>query len=349
MLVSELDTPVLVIDLDIMEENIRRLEAELSALGMRSRPHIKTHKVPAIAHKQLAAGAIGITCQKLGEAEVFAAAGIKDILIAYNIVGRQKLDRLLRLTYQATITVAVDSEEVAHGISGYAQEEGGTVRVVVEVDSGNHRAGVWSAEEAVALARKIATMPHLQFYGLMAYPSAERLREVFARAREQLERDGIPVGVISGGGTGLHPMARELGLTEHRSGTYVFNDMNQVRAGNATLEQCAETVLVTVVTVTSLGHATMDGGSKTFTSDDLRPGVPIGYIKEYPDIFLERLNEEHGILNLTKSSHRLKVGDQLTIIPNHACGITNLHDYMVGARKGRVEVIWPILARGKIR
>jgi D-serine deaminase-like pyridoxal phosphate-dependent protein len=326
-----------------------RLQRDLDRLGLQNRPHIKTHKIPAIGWRQLEAGATGITCQKLGEAEVFAAAGFKDILIPYNIVGRSKVERLVQLTYQARVTAALDSDVTARGISEVARNEGATVPVLIELDSGAHRAGVQSPEEALALGRTIDDLPGLSFQGLMCYPSRPQMNDFFARARELLERDGIPVHIISGGGTGAQEVSAATGCTEHRSGTYVYNDVNVLRSGRCTIEQCAMRVMVTVVSTAYPGKATVDGGSKTFTSDSVGPDRPNGYCVEHPEIYLERMNEEHGILNTERFQGQLKVGQRLTIIPMHACGTTNLHDYVAAQRNGKVVARWPIPARGKIR
>ncbi len=354
--VADLDTPVMVVDLDQVRDNIRRLQEELDVLGLKSRPHIKTHKIPAIGHWQLQAGAIGITCQKLGEAEVFADAGFDDILIPYNIVGAPKLERLTRLARRVKLAVAVDSEYTARGIAEACQEAETSVTLLVEVDSGGHRAGVQTAREAQALARAIADFPGVTFGGFMCYPSRPQMAELFAEARDLLARDGIPVETISGGGTGAQKVSKQIGCTEHRSGTYVYNDLSVWRAGNCTIDQCAMSILATVVSTSCPGYATIDGGSKTFTNDALRQNDSNGYVREYPDVYLQRMNEEHGVLSLDRLAEgapRPKVGEKLHVIPNHACGTTNLHDVVYGYRRHHgeeiVEVEWPVLARGKIR
>ncbi|HEX2036466.1 MAG TPA: alanine racemase [Chloroflexota bacterium] len=354
--VADLDTPVMVVDLDVLEGNIRRLQEELNALGLSSRPHIKTHKIPSIGHMQVGAGAAGITCQKLGEAEVFADAGFTDILVPYNIVGAPKLERLTRLARRVTLTVAVDSEVTARGIAEACQEAGTTANLLVEVDSGGHRAGVQNAKEAQALARAIGDFPGVTFQGFMCYPSRPPMGELFDEARDLLTRDGIPVNVISGGGTGAQQVSKDTGCTEHRSGTYIYNDLSVLRSGHCTLEQCAMSVLVTVVSTSCPGYSTVDGGSKTFTNDALRRDGSNGHVREYPDIYLQRMNEEHGVLslaNLPQGAARPAVGEKVHIIPNHACGTTNLHDVVYGYRRRGgeevVEVEWPVPARGKIR
>lgn len=349
MHIDELDTPVMVVDLDIVEANISRLEAELARLGVHGRPHIKTHKIPAIGRKQLGAGAIGIACQKVGEAEVFAAAGFDDILIAYNIVGRSKVERLVRLQYQARAIAAVDAVETASAIAGIASEERVKVPLVVEIDAGGHRAGVQTAQAACDLARHIADTDGTRFDGIMCYPTTVAVIPVLCEARDLLEKAGLPPRIVSGGGTGAQHRAPEAGLTEHRSGTYVYNDLSCVRAGKATIDQCAMQLLVTVVSTASPGFATVDGGSKTFTNDSLQADGHNGYVLEYPDSYLERMNEEHGVLNTSRGARSPRVGEKLRIIPNHACGATNLHDYVAAHRGGTVEAIWPVAARGTIR
>ncbi len=349
MHISDLDTPVMVVDLDIVEGNIKRLEDSLASLGVRGRPHVKTHKIPAIARKQVAAGAIGITCQKVGEAEVFVQGGLTDILIPYNIVGRSKIERLARLQHQAHVTAAVDASDTARSIAKVAVDEHTTIPLVVEVDAGGHRAGVQSAENVVEVAKAIADSPGISFDGIMCYPTSPHVIPILREACSLLEAAGLAPRIISGGGTGRQHLAREAGLTEHRSGTYLYSDMNCVRAGYTTLEQCAMQVLVTVVSTAAPGHATVDGGSKTFTNDSLQQDHRNGYVLEYPEIFLHHMNEEHGILDTSQSDKQPKVGEKLRIIPNHACGTTNLHDYVAVHRGGHVEGIWPVAARGTIR
>lgn len=349
MHISELDTPMMLVDLTVLEDNIRRLQAELTAMGINGRPHIKTHKIPAFGRKQLDAGAIGVCCQKVGEAEVFAQAGFDNILIAYNIVGRPKVERLARLQHLTHAIAAVDSSDTLRGIATAARDEGVRVPLVVEIDAGGHRAGVPTADEAVALARRIADTPGVAFEGIMCYPTTERVIAILGEAREHLVRAGLPPAIVSGGGTGAQRHARAAGLTEHRSGTYAYNDMNCVRRGVATIEQCAMQVLVTVVSTASPGWATVDGGSKTFTNDALQADSHNGYVLEYPDVFLHHMNEEHGVLATEQSARTPKVGEKLRIIPNHACGTTNLHDVVAAHRNGIVEACYPIAARGTIR
>lgn len=363
--VADLDTPSMVVDLDKLEANIQRLQASLDSLGLANRPHIKTHKIPAIGHMQIAAGAKGITCQKLGEAEIFADAGFDDILIPYNLVGAPKMERLTRLARRVKMTVAVDGAVAARAIAEACDAAGVEVTLLIEVDTGMHRAGVQSPEDAQTLARSIADSPGVRFGGLMCYPTKPAMVAFHAEVRDRLTRDGIPLEQFSGGGTGAQQVSKDAGCTEHRSGTYSYNDLSVWRAGNCELDQCAMSVLVTVISTSCPGFSTIDGGSKTFTNDALQTTGVNGYVREFPEIYLEKMSEEHGVLNLsrlTDASARPRVGDKIHVIPNHACGTTNLHDVVYGYRAHGsrpangtlsgdelIEVEWPVPARGKIR
>jgi D-serine deaminase-like pyridoxal phosphate-dependent protein len=354
MLVSELDTPVVTIDLDVMEETIRRYQAYCDQHGVLNRPHIKTHKIPAIAHKQVEAGAVGITCQKLGEAEVFVAAGLKDVLIPYNIIGAQKLERLCNLAKQARMSVCVDSEYTVRGISEVAQREGVEINLEVECDTGMHRAGVQSPQEAAALARLIARLPGVRFQGWMTYPTTKETVPFFEEASRLIAGEGLSAEIRSGGGTGGMWRAHEAlpTVNEHRAGTYIYFDRNCVGAGAATWEQCAQRVIMTVVSRPTKDRCILDGGSKTLSNDGVHKSMTgYGRIVEYPDALIAQQSEEHGHVDLSgcPADKRPEIGERVSVIANHACQTTNLHDEVVGVRKGKVEVVWPVLARGKIR
>jgi D-serine deaminase-like pyridoxal phosphate-dependent protein len=344
---DDLDTPALTIDLEVMADNIHRLQAYCDRHGLANRPHIKTHKIPAIAHQQLTAGAVGITCQKLGEAEVMVAAGIRDVFIPYNLLGPAKLARLVRLCRQAKMSVACDSATTAQGLSEAMTTAGLALPVLIEVESEHHRAGVTSAQAAVALAHEIDRLPGLIFGGLMIYPSGSESAPFLAEVIDALQRAGLPPQVVSGGGTPQAYRCHQVaGLTEIRVGTYVFNDWTVVRGGWCTPEQCALKVLVTVVSAPTADRVLIDGGSKTFTNDGQ---FPMGHIIEYPEAQVYRLHEEHGFVDVSRCPRRPKVGERLTVIPNHACGTTNLHDVAHGLLGDTVEVTWKIEARGKVQ
>ncbi len=355
----------MVVDLDRLEGNIARLQASLDSLGLANRPHIKTHKIPAIGHMQVAAGAVGITCQKLGEAEIFADAGFHDILIPYNLVGAPKMERLVRLARRVKMTVAIDGGVAAQAIAAACDAAGVEVTLLIEIDTGMHRAGVQTPGEAQSLARQIADSPGVRFGGLMCFPTKPAMGDFRSEATDLLARDGIAIDQFSGGGTGSHAVSKAAGCTEHRSGTYAYNDLSVWRAGNCELDHCAMSVLVTVVSTSCPGFSTVDGGSKTFTNDALQASGMNGHVREYPEIYLEKMSEEHGVLNLSRVAEgapRPRVGEKVRVVPNHACGTTNLHDVVYGYRvRGArpadgsltgdeiIEVEWPVPARGKIR
>ncbi len=345
--IHDLDTPCLTVDLDIMMRNIVRLQECLDSGGVANRPHIKTHKVPAIAQLQLEAGASGITCQKLGEAEVMADAGIGDILITYNIVGRQKLDRLVRLAKRVDLTVTVDSLEVAKGIAEAAEEADTTVGVLVELATELERTGVPAPADLVELACNVARLPGLRLRGMMLYPSSPRNAGRVAEAVAGLTAAGLPTEIVSGGGTAAALQVREVPeITEHRAGTYLFNDRATVEKGAATWDDCALSVLVTVVSRPVPNRAIVDGGSKTFSSDY---GVPVGHVVDWPGAQVYKMNEEHGYVDVGGCATKPAVGDRMRVVPNHVCSTVNMHDVMFGLRHDRVEVVWTIEARGKLR
>ncbi len=352
MHVNELDTPAVTIDLDRLDANIRRVQAMVAGAGIGNRPHIKTHKIPAIAKMQMAAGAIGITCQKLGEVEVFIDAGAADdILISFNIVGEAKTDRLMELSSRVKrLAVVADNETVVRGLSEAGVRHGRDVPILIECDVGFGRNGVQSPEAALSLARFAMNMPRIRFEGLMAFPTTgPNAAEYLSRAIALFEADGIPLPVISGGGT---PALKTLGdfpmLTEHRAGTYVYNDVMMVSSGIATWDDCALQVRATVVSVPTPDRAIVDAGSKVLTREQYYV-KDFGRIVEYPEAVVGNVSEEHGVLDLSRSAAKPKVGEVVSIIPNHCCVVSNMMDEVHGVRDGRVEVTWPVAARGRVR
>ena len=348
--INQLDTPVPIIDLNRVEANIARMQSHANAHGVALRPHIKTHKLPILARKQLEAGAIGIACQKIGEAEIMAAAGIPDILITYNLVGATKIERLARIALQTKISVAIDNLVALETLSEAAKIAQTQIGVLIEFDSGNQRTGVQNHSELLELARAIRAHELLEFAGLMTYPTTPSVAAWVLEARGQLKNAGFELSVISGGGTPAAWNEAALpGITELRPGTYIYNDRMMMAASAATLEQCALNLLVTVVSRPTSNRAVIDAGSKTFSSDQLATNQGYGLVLEYPEAILERINEEHGMLDLSACNRKPQIGEQLRIIPNHACVVTNLHDEIVAHREGKVEAIWQVLARGKTR
>ena len=359
MNLNDLDTPVLLADLDILERNIARMARISHNGGKALRPHTKTHKTPEIARMQIAAGAQGLTCAKLGEAEVLVDAGFDDVFIANQIVGPLKIERLLNLALRARITVAIDSVEVALPIGDAAAARGIRVPVRIEVDTGLGRAGARSAPEVLAIARCAAESRGLEFAGIFTheghlYKSAEpALAAAHAAGQmlgtaDMLADAGLPCEAISVGSTpGASLMAPYEGLTELRPGVYVFNDRTQVRLG-APGEACALTVLATVVSVRSDGKIIIDAGTKSMASDCPFEDRTFGEIVGHPEVRFVGASEEHGHL-MPEGGTTLRVGDRMRIIPNHACTCVNMHDMMTAVRGETVEATWTIAGRGKIR
>lgn len=352
MRVEDLDTPSVVVDIDRVERNLKRWQDYCDLHGLKNRPHIKTHKVPELARRQMELGAAGICCQKLGEAEVMADAGLEDILIPYNLLGRSKLARARELARRVRLTVACDSDVVADGLAEAFAGEEQPLGVMVEVDSGMGRCGVTSVEEAAGLAVRVAGSRGLRFAGFMTYPAPRgtaQVQEVMSAAVEALARRGIETPVVSGGGTPDMWRAHEAPVvTEYRIGTYIYYDRMQVAAGAATFEDCALTIRTTVVSRPGSDRAVLDAGSKTLTSD-LGPLQGHGHIVEYPEARITKLSEEHAQVDLSACAARPSIGEQVTVIPNHCCVVSNLFDSIAVASNGRIVGRFPIAARGLVR
>jgi len=348
----EYGTPVAVIDLDRVERNIARVQADCDAAGVANRPHIKTHKSPMLARRQIEAGARGITCQKLGEAEVMADAGIDDILISYNLLGDEKMARLAALQGKASMTVAADNTVVIDGLPKAAAISGRPLSVVVECDTGRKRAGVETPAEAIALARQIAASKGLHFAGFMLYPTETGWAEAQAfydAALAGVREHGLNASMVSTGGSpNLKNLGKLSGATEHRPGTYIYNDRMQVAAGVATWDDCALTIYSTVVSRAAPERGILDAGSKTLTSDT---GGLDGYglILEHPEAKIARFAEEHGFLDLSRSNTRPNVGDVVRVVPNHVCVVVNMMDEVVMVRGEEIVGVLPVAARGKLR
>lgn len=360
----ELSTPALTIDLDILERNLERMATYCREHNLNLRPHTKTHKTLEVARMQLERGAVGLTVAKVGEAEVMAAAGPDEILVAYPVWGAKKLGRLAALARDRRILLSLDNETTAEALSRTVSSAGSTVGVLVEFDSGLHRCGVPPGPLCLELARKIEKMPGLKFRGLMTFPGniwgteEDRKKEVkqvadrFEKALKPFHNAGMHVEIVSGGSTPSAFMSHEIpGLTEIRPGTYVYNDLNTYFQGACKLEDCAARVVTTVVSTAVPGRAMIDAGSKTLSSDSLGsgPATGHGYAVEVPDAPVIKLNEEHGYLDITKSSHSFRVGETITVIPNHVCACVNMHDEVFYVRKGQVQGSWKVAARGKVR
>jgi D-serine deaminase-like pyridoxal phosphate-dependent protein len=347
------DTPVPVIDLDRVERNIAKAQAYCDQHGLRLRPHIKTHKLPVLAHKQLTAGAIGITCQKISEAAVMAASGIDDILLTYNIVSDSKLPALTQLIWATEhLTIALDNDVAVNLAGRAALQAGRELDILVEFESGKLRTGVLTPEQALTLAKTILATKHLNFAGFMTYPVSQVSGDWVSRAKDLFSKHDIPITVFSGGTTPLMWQAHEVaGLTELRPGTYIYHDRATVAAGAATLDECALHVHATVVSTPEPGRAVIDAGSKTLSSDRISPeyGEGYGLVLEYPEAIITNLSEEHGVLDVSACQNQPKIGERVRIVPNHVCVVTNLHDEIIFQRDGVVQGVYPVWARGKTR
>lgn len=347
---DQIDTPAILIDLGKVEANLARAQAHANATGVTLRPHIKTHKLPRFAHRQVALGAVGITCQKLGEAEVMADAGIRDIFVPYNILGSAKLDRLAALHARVTLSVTTDSTET---LAGYASRFAQThpLSVLIECDTGTGRCGVQTPEQALALAQMIAMAPGLRFGGLMTYPPRGRPGDAehwLARAVALLRNAGLPPArVTSGNSPDFYQTASGGTATELRPGTYIYSDRMQVAFGHGTLDDCALSVLATVVSRPTDSRAVLDTGSKALAADTC-PLPGHGHILEYPGAVITLLNEEHAIVDVSACSRRPAIGDRVRIIPNHVCVVSNLFDQVHLIDQGAFVGTEAVAARGKL-
>jgi D-serine deaminase-like pyridoxal phosphate-dependent protein len=350
--IDELDTPVPVVDLDIVEHNLAKMQAYCDSHGLNLRPHIKTHKIPAFAHRQVELGAKGITCQKLGEAEVMIDAGLDDILISYPLVGATKADRLAALSRRAKLRVGVDSGFAVETVAAAARASNVPIGILVEFDSGNQRTGVVSVDEALNLAIAVEKSPGLRFDGLMTYPSTDATAEFVANARHSFFKAGIAISVVSGGGTPNAWQAHKIaGLTEVRVGTYIYQDRATVAAGAADIGECALHLHATVISRPTPDRAVIDAGSKSLSSNRIDPSAGSGYglIRGYEEAVIERLNEEHGVIDVSRCSRKPQVVERVQIIPNQVCVVSNLHDEIAVSRGGILLDTRRVEARGKTR
>ena len=344
----EVDTPALVVDVDRLDRNLARWQAHCDAVGLANRPHVKTHKSVEIARRQVALGARGITCQKLGEAEVMADAGIDDILIPYNLTGETKLERLAVLARRVDVAVSIDDERLLAGLSDAAARSR-EIRVLVECDTGLGRVGVGTPEAAAVLARETARRDGLRFGGFLTYPSRPGAAAFLAEAERQARAAGLEVETVSAGGTPTMWASGELRptVTEYRVGTYAFHDRATVAAGAASADDVALTVRATVVSRPSADRAVLDAGSKVLTHDP-GPGPGFGTILEAPESIVEWLSEEHAVVAVAPGDS-LELGEQVRVVPNHVCVVVNLADELVVHGEGIEPTTWPVDARGRSR
>lgn len=344
-------TPCAVIDLDIVDRNIARIQKICDAAGVKNRPHIKTHKSPTLAKLQLEAGATGVTCQKLGEAEVMVDAGIDDVLVSYNLISAARSGRLAALLRRAPIKVCADNpvtlNEYAEAVAGC----GRPLNVLVECDTGRKRAGVETPAEVVQLARQIKDDDRLAFAGLLLYPtetSWPQTQSFLDEAAAGLNELGLTAQIVSTGGTPNLPNVGSLsGATEHRAGTYIFNDRMMMDCAIAEQDDCALTVYSTVVSRAGPERGILDAGSKTLTSDT--GGLDgFGHLLEHPQARIAGFAEEHGFLDLAACNERPDVGEIVRVIPNHVCVVVNMFERLVAVRGGEIVEVLPVAARGRL-
>jgi D-serine deaminase-like pyridoxal phosphate-dependent protein len=361
----ELDTPAVLVDLDTLERNVSSMAARAERAGVKLRPHTKTHRSAWIARRQLEHGARGITVAKLGEAEVMLAAGFTDQLIAYPIVGDLKLRRLRAIAERAAVIVSLDSVAAAEQVATVGRELGRRLPLYVDVDSGLGRCGLPPGRPTADLVLEIARLDGVEVVGLMTHAghayrarSAEELRRVahqeaaaLAETAEALRRDGLPMRELSVGSTPtahhLEEVAPRYGVTEARPGTYVFMDANQVGLGVASEEDCALTVLASVVSRPVPDRAVLDAGSKTLGADGGGAGG-YGRVRGCPEGVITLLNEEHAVVRVPPSC-AWRVGDRVEVIPAHACIPPNLTDELIGTRGGAVVEAIRVDGRGRSR
>jgi D-serine deaminase-like pyridoxal phosphate-dependent protein len=358
--VEELETPFLLVDLDRLDRNLDRMASYAAGHRLALRPHTKTHKSPWVATEQLRRAAVGLTCATVLEAEVMAEV-CDDILLAYPPVGTARLHRLLGLPQNVAITVALDSADVVEPLARAARERGRQVGVYIELDLGMRRVGVSAIDQAITLARLVSQREPLIYRGITFYPGhirglidgqgddLTRLSRDLCAVVDELERHGLRPEVVSGGSTPTVARAHEVeGLTEIRPGTYAYNDRLTYQVGACGWDDCALTVLASVVSTVVPGQAVIDAGSKALGREPaISPEDGYAAVLDRPEVTVQRLSEEHGILDLRNSGWQPQVGEQVRLVPNHVCIVVHLHEIVYGLRNGRIETSWPVAARGR--
>ncbi len=358
---AAVETPALVVDLDVFEHNLDLMANAVRGSGLRLRPHAKSHKCPDIARAQVARGAVGVCCQKVDEAEVFVAAGIADVLVTNEVVAPAKIARLAALARSATVGVLVDSAQVIGDLSAAAVMAGGTLHVYVEIDVGAHRCGVVPGPDAVRLAQAVAAAPGLVFRGLHAYQgAAQHLRRpderrgaiaaasaLAAQTRDLLVAAGIACPVVTGAGTGTWQLERDSDVyTELQPGSYVFMDADYGRNALAPDQHAFEQslyVLAAVMSVPAADRAIVDAGLKALAVDSGMPEVHAARGLEFV-----KASDEHGVLQVDPAQATPVLGERIWLIPGHCDPTVNLYDWIVGMRHDRVECLWPVAARGAL-
>lgn len=359
---DELNTPVPIADIGRVEHNLDRMADYAARHRLALRPHTKTHKSPVIARMQMDRGAVGLTCATPRELEVMSAV-CGDVLLGYPPVSPHVARRVAAISRSVRVTVALDSAEAMHEISAAAVRAGREVDVYVEVDIGMNRVGVQSAKQASLLAKMVGNSPALNFAGIAFYPGhirrnveeqesqlsevSDRLGEVIA----EMDAAGVRPGAVSGGSTPTAWRSHEIaGVTEVRPGTYVYNDRTTAMLGACEWDDCALTILATVVSTSVGGQAVVDAGTKALGREPVGgtvPGEGFGSLLEHPEVIVKAMSEEHGLLDLTLTAWAPRVGDLVRIIPNHVCIAVHLFDEVIAVRDGRIVDTIPVVARGR--
>ena len=361
MPLAEVDTPALIVDLDAFERNLTAMADSIAAAGVRIRPHAKTHKCAVIARRQMALGAVGVCCQKVSEAEALVQAGVSDVLVSNQVVGRRKISRLVALSRDAKLGVCVDDARNTAEIGKAAAAANVTIDVLVEIDVGAGRCGVPPGDEALALARQVASTDGLRFAGLQAYHgSAQHIRDYAERGRaidsaasmaratvESLAEEGIECETVAGAGTGTWQFEAASGVyNELQSGSYIFMDVDYATNLDASGDPFTDFehslfVYSTVMSRPVRERAVLDAGLKAFATDC---GMP--RMADVESAAVLNASDEHAVVDLTASNASVGVGDKVRLIPGHCDPTVNLYDWYVCVRGDRVEALWPIVARG---
>ena len=361
MALADVDTPALLVDLDAFERNLDAMAGNISAAGVRLRPHAKTHKCAEIARRQMALGAVGVCCQKVSEAQALARAGVPDVLVSNQVVGRRKIERLAALAREAKVGVCVDDAGNAAEIGAGAVAAGVTIDVLVEIDVGAGRCGVSPRDEALALARRVTSTDGLRFAGLQAYQgSAQHLRSYAGRGQaievaasmaratvDLLAQAGIECETVAGAGTGTWQFEAASGVyNELQAGSYIFMDVDYARnfdetGGAFNAFEHALFVYATVMSRPTRHRAVLDAGLKAFATDS---GMP--RLADIESAAVSGASDEHAVVDLSASNADVTVGDKVRLIPGHCDPTANLYDWYVCTRGDRVEALWPIEARG---
>ena len=368
MAVADVDTPALMVDLDAFERNLKTMSDAVAKFGVKLRGHSKTHKCPIVARRQMALGAVGACCQKVGEAEAMVHGGVTDVLVSNQIVGRTKLRRLCALASLAKIAVCADDAGNVEDLNTAAVEAGITLPVLVEIDVGSNRCGVQPGEDALALAQKIDRSSNLSFGGLQSYHgSAQHMRtyddrqtaigSAVAKTRETIDllgKNGLTCGIIGGAGTGTYQFEANSGVyNELQAGSYIFMDADytkNLKQGGGFIDEFQNALFVYATVMSKPGdtHAAVDAGHKAYSIDS---GLPV--LRDFPELEFSGASDEHGKILLNKafndSNKSLNVGDKVFLIPGHVDPTVNLHDWYVCYRGDRVEALWPITARGALQ